>query len=183
MILIASSINVQTIRKRPAAGMYLKQAGPTSQQDVCFSAQGYTLANIRKDNSLFYRIRRGIQPILDFVCLLSELLQWTGIIGCICPARSSESIILRPEVVTRRAPYLSHGCCSLLIQRKITGDRCADIVKGRHFLRLALGKMKKSNECLSVYLSRCFYKNEVIEVKDTLPNGPIPAPDAKPRQP
>ena len=92
----------------------------SSQRDVSSSVPGAcTLAHVApseptfpKDNSLFYRVSRGIQPLLDFVRLLPELFQWTRIIRCVCPARSPKSIVLRTEVITRRAPYLSHGRCS-----------------------------------------------------------------------
>ena len=120
MILIASSMNVQTMRKRPAAGMYLQQASCRVSKTSPLQPQGHALwqylapswPTFPQDNSLFYGVRGSIQPLLDLVCLLPELFQWTWVIGCVCSARSAESIVLRTEVITRRAPYLSHGRCS-----------------------------------------------------------------------
>lgn len=95
-------------------------SGSSSQRDVSSSIPGHAhgqyeaplFAEIAKGNSLFDRVGGGVQPLLDLVGLLPELFQWTWIIRCVCPARSPESIVLRTEVITRRAPYLSHGCCS-----------------------------------------------------------------------
>ncbi len=120
MILIASSMNVQTMRKRPAAGMYLQQASRRVSKISPLQPQGPALwqyvtpswPTFPQDYSLFYRVRGSIQPLLDLVCLLPELFQWTWVIRCVCSARSPKSIVLRTEVITRRAPYLSHGRCS-----------------------------------------------------------------------
>ena len=129
---MASSMNVHTMRKRPAAGMYLQQASRRVSKVSLLQLPGHALwqdvaaswLTLSKDNSLFYRVRRGIQPLLDLVRLLPELFQRTWIIRCVCPARSSKPVILRTEIITRRAPYLSHGRCSAqlssaqLMQRK-----------------------------------------------------------------
>ena len=113
-------MNVQTMRKRPAAGMYLQRASLLISEMFLHQPQGRALwqcvaaswPTLRQDHSLFYRVRGGIQPLLDLVRLLPQLFQWTWIIGCVCPARSAKSVVLRTEVITRRAPYLRHGRCS-----------------------------------------------------------------------
>lgn len=87
---------------------YVSTASKPSNQ-IC------TPRRFPEQNSLFYRIRRSIQPVLNLVRLFPELFQWAWIIRCICPARSPKSIVLRAKVITRRAPYLSHGHCSSLM--------------------------------------------------------------------
>ena len=86
---------------------------PSNQRNVPFPTP--TPRRFPENNSLFYRIRRGIQPVLNLVRLFPKLFQWAWIIRCICPARSPKSIVLRAKVITRRAPYLSHGHCPSLI--------------------------------------------------------------------
>ena len=98
-----------------------------------------------QDNSLFYRVRRGIQPFLDLVRLLPELFEWTWIICCVCPARSPKSIVLRTEVIARRAPYLSHGRCSC--EGKGATGKYVSTVDGGHGLHSAFDKGCRSNEC------------------------------------
>ncbi len=101
-----------------------------------------------KDNSLFYRIRRGIQPLLDLVRLLPELLQWTWIIRCVGPTGSPKSIVLRAKVITGGAPYLSHGRSWLLMQRKVASGNGICTVNDEDFPGPALGEGKKAKNGL-----------------------------------
>ena len=110
-----------------------KASRSSSQRDASFRL--CTLKNVAphlgrhsQGNSLFYGVSRGIQPFFDLVRLLPELFEWTWIICCVCPARSAEPIVLRTEVIARRAPYLSHGRCSCK-GKDATGD-WVSVVKG-----------------------------------------------------
>ena len=131
---------------------YVSTASKSSgQQNVPFFNPGYMHSPTSPNNdSLFYRIRRGIQPFLDLVRLLPELFQWTWVIRCIGPARTPESIVLGTEVITRRAPYLSHGRCSMLIQRKVVDNKCISTVSGGALSTARSWRRKESNEYVGI---------------------------------
>lgn len=134
----------------------------SSQRDVSSSTAGPCTLAIRstswltfpKDNSLFYRVRRGIQPLLDLVCLLPELFQWTWVIRCVCSARAPKSIVLRTEIITRRAPYLSHGRWSCK-WKLLLANVSVPSSQRRALPATSSWRRKESNECFGIYVYGC----------------------------
>ncbi len=61
----------------------------------------------------FQRVGYGVQPVLDLAGLFTYLVQWTGVVGCICATGTAEAIVLGTEIVAGRATNVSHlECCS-----------------------------------------------------------------------
>lgn len=129
MIRNASSRKVTTIKNLPMAGRYLLGSSTSSQPSYSLLCRGtkttqscaYTALTpppfshpqqqrpFLEENSRLHRVRKRIQKILDFTRLFTDCVQWTGIAGCVGPARTVETVLNAAEVVAGCATYLGHG--------------------------------------------------------------------------
>lgn len=93
------------------AGRYLRARSAESPQTIavqrCQSAMKLRESCAR--HSRLDGLRERVQHVLNFARLLSELVQWTGIVPCVIIAPRVAEGALVAQVVSCCASYLRHG--------------------------------------------------------------------------
>lgn len=133
MILMASSMNVTTMRKRPIAGRYLQ-----SLSEFLFCSK-----DNRAQCSRFKWLSHRIQIVFYLAGLLSDLIEWTGIVRRIVVTSWASKLVIHAQVVPCGTSDLCHD---MYRYRRAEGEGgvssfCEDVDSGITGLFLAHAAM------------------------------------------